>query len=130
MYYVMGRIYMQPAKQAIIQTWKEPLKTAKEIRQFLGLASYYRNYIPNFATIAEPLIALTRKRSTIQWTWEVQQAFRNIKDIVAGHYCTASMGARSQDYELQRMRVGLDLELSLNNYMTTNGRLWRYGAGL
>ena len=74
---------MQPAKQAIIQSWKEPLKTAKEIRQFLGLASYYRNYIPNFATIAEPLIALTRKRSTIQWTWEVQRAFRNIKDIVA-----------------------------------------------
>ena len=73
---------MQPDKQQTIVNWKEPLKTAKQIRQFLGLASYYRNYVPYFATIAEPLIALTRKRATIQWTWEVQQAFRKIKDII------------------------------------------------
>ena len=73
---------MQPDKQQTIVNWKEPLKTAKQIRQFLGLASYYRNYVPHFATIAEPLIALTRKRATIQWTWEVQQAFRKIKDII------------------------------------------------
>ena len=77
-----GQIWMQPNKQQMIINWKEPLKTAKEIRQFMGLASYYRNYIPDFATIAEPLIALTRKRSTIQWTWEVQQAFQQIKTII------------------------------------------------
>ena len=77
-----GRIWMQPNKQDTIRNWKEPLQTAKEVRQFLGLASYYRNYIPNFATIAEPLIALTRKRVTIQWTWEVQQAFHQIKNIL------------------------------------------------
>ena len=66
-----GRIWMRPEKQEVISNWHEPLKTAKEVRQFLGLASYYRNYVENFATIAALLIALTRKRSTVTWNWEV-----------------------------------------------------------
>ena len=32
------------------QNWKPPSRTGKEVRQFLGLASYYRNYLPQFAT--------------------------------------------------------------------------------
>ena len=74
-----GQIWMQPSKQKAITEWKAPLKTGKEVRQFLGLASYYRNYLPQFATIASPLIDLTRKRSTIQWNWETQHAFATIK---------------------------------------------------
>ena len=74
-----GRIWMRPEKQEAIVNWHEPLKTAKEVRQFLGLASYYRNYVKDFATIATPLIALTRKRATISWTWEVAQAFKTLK---------------------------------------------------
>ena len=74
-----GKIWMRPEKQKAIQDWRELLTTAKEVRQFLGLASYYRNYVPHFATTAALLIALTRKRATITWTWEVQQAFHSIK---------------------------------------------------
>ena len=36
-----GKIWMRPEKQRMIQEWPEPLKTAREVRQFLGLASYY-----------------------------------------------------------------------------------------
>ena len=78
-----GRIWMRPEKQQVIRDWHEPLKTAKEVRQFLGLASYYRNYVVNFATIAAPLINLTRKRAAIQWTWEVQEAFRKLKEAIS-----------------------------------------------
>ena len=74
-----GKIWMRPAKQVVINDWHEPLKTAKEVRQFLGLASYYRGYVKNFATVAAPLIALTRKRASICWTWEVEQAFKALK---------------------------------------------------
>ena len=77
-----GKIWMRPEKQKAIQEWKEPLKTAKEVRQFLGLASYYRDYVPGFASLAAPLIALTRKRAAILWTWEVQQAFHLLKDAL------------------------------------------------
>ena len=78
-----GKIWMRPEKQKAIQDWKEPLKTAKEVRQFLGLASYYRDYVPGFASIAALLIALTRKRAAIVWTWETQQAFQLLKEALS-----------------------------------------------
>ena len=78
-----GRIWMRQEKQKTILEWPEPLVTGKEVRQFLGLASYYRNYVPNFASIAAPLVALTRKRAAIIWTWEVQQAFHLLKDALS-----------------------------------------------
>ena len=34
------------------------------LRSFLGLASYYRRFIPGFSKVAEPLFALTRKDVT------------------------------------------------------------------
>ena len=38
-----------------------PPKNATEVRSFLGLAGYYRQYVKNFAAITGPLHALTRK---------------------------------------------------------------------
>ena len=45
------------------------------VRQFLGLASYYRRFVKSFATIASPLHALTKKNARFQWTKECQRAF-------------------------------------------------------
>ena len=36
-------------------------KNAKDVRAFLGLASFYRRLVPNFAEAAKPLTILTRK---------------------------------------------------------------------
>lgn len=41
-------------------------KTVKQIRQFLGISSYFRKFIRNYATITEPLTRLTRK--DVKWT--------------------------------------------------------------
>ncbi len=49
--------------------------TVKGVRQFVGMASYYRRFIPNFAKIAHPLHALTRKGAIFQWTTQCQSAF-------------------------------------------------------
>ena len=54
-------------------------RNVKEIRQFVGLASYYRRFIPNFAKIAHPLHALTRKGAPFSWTDECQEAFTTLK---------------------------------------------------
>ena len=47
-----------------------PPKTATEVRSFLGLAGYYRRYVKNFAAIAGPLHALTRKDAVFHWSAE------------------------------------------------------------
>lgn len=50
-----------------------------QIRQFVGLASFFRRFIPGFATIAKPLTILTK--SNIPWKWgqEQETAFQEIK---------------------------------------------------
>ena len=54
-------------------------KNVKELQQFLGLASYYRRFMKQFAKIAHPLHALTCKRTTFVWTEECQTAFDDLK---------------------------------------------------
>ena len=55
-------------------------KCPKELRQFLGLASYYRRFIPKFAKIAHPLHQLIRKDVPFTWSEDCQAAFGELKD--------------------------------------------------
>ena len=70
-----------PEKVEAVQ--KFPVPTAvKGVRQFLGLASYYRRFIPLFAKIAAPLHALTRQDVPFCWTLTCQSAFQQLKDAL------------------------------------------------
>ena len=66
-----------------------PPKTATEVRSFLGLASYYRCYVKNFAAIASPLHALTRKDAVFHWSKECQTAFDRLKTLLTTSAITA-----------------------------------------
>ena len=83
-----------PEKVAKIKDWPTP-KTPKEVHSFVGLASYYRRFIPNFAKWAGPLHALIvpasfkqkirrgeMKKSDLpefQWTLACQEGFDQLK---------------------------------------------------
>ncbi|GKC67293.1 hypothetical protein Tco_1099891 [Tanacetum coccineum] len=54
-------IHVDPAKIESIKYWTSP-KLPMEIRQFLGLAGYYRRFIKGFSKIAKPMIKLTQKK--------------------------------------------------------------------
>ena len=54
-------------------------QSVTEVRQFMGLASYYRRFVKNFAQIAQPLHALTRKGATYNWSESCQEAFDELR---------------------------------------------------
>ena len=66
-----------------------PPKTATEVRSFLGLAGYYRHYVKNFAAIATPLHALTRKDAVFHWSEECQTTFDRLKTLLTTSPITA-----------------------------------------
>ena len=77
-----------PTLLAAIRTIGPP-KTATEVRSFLGLAGYYRRYVNNFAAIAGPLHALTRKDAVFHWGPECQDTFDRLKTLLTTSPITA-----------------------------------------
>ena len=55
----------------------------KSTRSYLGCYNYYRRYLPNFATIAEPIVALTRKGTKFRWSEKCETAFNTLKKKLA-----------------------------------------------
>lgn len=56
-----------------------PPTCVREVRSFIGMCSYYRRFIPRFSSIAEPIIALTRKYAKFRWDSKCQNAFDYLK---------------------------------------------------
>ena len=60
-----------------------PPTTQKEVRQFLGLAGYYRKFVPKYSDIARPLTDLTKKDIQFRWTEKCQQTFDMLKELLS-----------------------------------------------
>ncbi|GJS67461.1 putative reverse transcriptase domain-containing protein [Tanacetum coccineum] len=71
-------IHVDPAKIESVKDWASP-KSATEIRQFLGLAGYYRRFIEGFSKIAKPMTKLTQKKVKFDWGDKAEAAFQLIK---------------------------------------------------
>ncbi|GKC25684.1 putative reverse transcriptase domain-containing protein [Tanacetum coccineum] len=71
-------IYVDPAKIKAVKNWASPT-TPTEVRQFLGLASYYRRFIKYFSKIAKSLTELTQKNKKYIWGENQESAFQLLK---------------------------------------------------
>jgi len=67
-----------PSKIELVRDWPTP-SDVKEVRSFLGLASYYRQFVPTFTEIAAPIHALTAKNKQFDWTTNCDRAFVPLK---------------------------------------------------
>jgi hypothetical protein len=82
-------IKTDPAKVSAVSEY--PVPTSKtEVRAFMGLAGYYRHFIPNCSKIAEPINRTLKKDIPFKWTDEAQSAFETLKKKL----CSAPVLAR------------------------------------
>ena len=70
-----------PRRVQAVEDFPHP-RNIHEVRRFLGLASYYRRFIRNFARIAAPLHYLTEKDIQRLWTTECEFAFQRLKRLL------------------------------------------------
>ncbi|GBG85776.1 hypothetical protein CBR_g40585 [Chara braunii] len=68
----------EAAKIVAIQDWPQP-QIVRDVRSFMGLASYYRKDVRNFSAVAAPVTNLTKKDASFLWTLPCQLAFTRPK---------------------------------------------------
>ena len=78
--HVMTRdgISTDPEKVRVIKEWPVP-EDESQLKAFLRTASYYRQFVPNYATIAAPLHRASQKGERFRWTVQCEEAFASIK---------------------------------------------------
>ena len=72
-------VAVDSSKFDLISGWPTP-KTSKQVKSFLGVASYYRRFIERFSQISAPLRELIAKDKTFIWGKEQQDAFDELKN--------------------------------------------------
>ena len=86
-------ISVNPGKVDAISNWRRP-NTVTEIRSFLGLASYYRQFIEGFSKIALPLTRLTQKGVKFEWSNDCERSFQELKNrLVTAPILTIPLGS-------------------------------------
>ncbi|GKF38220.1 putative reverse transcriptase domain-containing protein, partial [Tanacetum coccineum] len=89
-------IHVDPTKIESIKDGASP-KTPIKIRQFLGLAGYYRRFIEGFLKIAKPMTKLTQKKVAFAWGDKQETAFQKLKNKIGHGICNTLNSARSAE---------------------------------
>ena len=71
-----------PGKIKAIVTWPRPA-CVRDVRSFLGLASYYRRFIAGYSEVAAPLHLYTQKGVPFVWSEAAEAAFTRLKEILS-----------------------------------------------
>ncbi|KAK7101623.1 hypothetical protein V1264_019974 [Littorina saxatilis] len=80
--HMIGMGKMRPVDKKVTKILKlETPRTKRQVRALVGLAGYYRRYIPGFSQLMVPLTELTKKNkpAKVQWTDQCETAFQTVK---------------------------------------------------
>jgi len=89
-----NKVAMDPVKVARVCEWPTP-ENWTDVQAFVGFVNFYRRFIQDFSTIAQPLFDLTRSDHAWNWGTKEQEAFECLKMVVT----TAPILASPQDSE-------------------------------
>lgn len=67
-----------PEKTRAIDAFPTP-RTTTDVKAFIGMCSFFRRFIHQFASIAAPITALTKKDTPFEWTKECEDAMNTLK---------------------------------------------------
>jgi hypothetical protein len=110
-----GSIFVDPSKVQEVMDWKSPT-LVHQIRSFLGLAGYYRRFIPDLSKITKPMIELLKKGVEYFWNDKCEEAFHTLR----AHLTTAPVLAQPDnskpfDIYCDASGIGLGCVLMQNN---------------
>jgi hypothetical protein len=74
-------IVLDPSKVIDVLDWKPPTSVT-QVRNFLGLASYYRKFISKFSKISKPITELLKKGNKYAWCKDGDEAFTTLKKLL------------------------------------------------
>ncbi len=74
-----AEISVDPKKIEAIRDWPRPTNVT-EVRSFVGLAGYYRQFVERLSKITVPLTCLTRKGAKFIWSDECNKSFQLLKE--------------------------------------------------
>jgi len=99
------RVATDPSKIDLVKEWPEP-RDVHEVRSFLGLASYYRRFVPTFAEIAAPLHALMGRIANLNGRPSAKRHSPNWHSpqrVIA--YASRSLGKPERNYCVTRKEL-------------------------
>jgi hypothetical protein len=115
-------IAVDPKNVAAVVEWKRP-SSVSEIRSFLGLAGYYRRFIPNFSSIAKPLTRLVEKGVLFVWSSDCKVSYHTLKNkLVSAPILALPESGKCFTVYMDASRIGLGYGLM------QEGRVIAYGS--
>ena len=77
--HIVGRAGLEcdPNKVSAVANWIPP-STIKGVHEFLGFTGYYRRFVPDYSTVAQPLVRLLGKDCKFKWT----DAFKTLRALL------------------------------------------------
>ena len=81
-------ISVDPKKTDKVKDWPTP-ENIDDVRSFLGLATYFRKFVPNFANLAAPMYLMMRKGAEWSWSKAADDGFHAIKLALISPPCLA-----------------------------------------
>ena len=74
-------VMVDPSNIEAVKSWERPTNV-KEVRSFVGLAGYYRQFVKGFSSIASHLTNLTKQSVPFVWSDECEESFQKLKTLL------------------------------------------------
>ena len=95
--HIVGRAGLEcdPNKLSAVANWIPP-NTIKGVREFLGFTGYHRRFVPDYSTVAQPLVCLLGKDCKFKWTDACQDAFEALRALLTHQSPSSRAGMAMQ----------------------------------